>query len=700
MSEKGIIEFTGTMDVRKESPLDPRSRQELFSDLTSAATWTLGDGLLYRPNGFTVLVYGDTEANNGYYYLPKDADYSVAENWVKDGNGFKVLDITDLSELDTMDLEQGVYFVRGAVYGHLSVLAKGNSGTLPSVGDIYEGSVVTDVFVSNALCKVTVITADGVWHTIEGDSPTKPPSLGASDLGGTVVGLVLSFDGSKYWKTIVSTANATYLPFKPSTAPDIYTGANAGLDSSTNTNHIVSAYSQYAGDYAAKYCADLVVDGYSDWQLPSLNGTGENLRIKKLDGFAAGTSMWLSDRDVSPLANGVYSEACLGIWDGNEVSDFVNDSFVFEDKDNTALVLPTKCVQVVASSDITWHVGPGGNKQILVLGNQIKHREISAGNFPAWSVMSGGAGGGDMEKAIYDTNDNGKVDVAENAERLGGTAANQFVQTTDSRLSDSRTASDVYPWAKAATKPTYTADEVGAQEPLVSGGNIKTVNGESLLGAGNIVVEGGTVSADSVDTAIQTYTAATSVSDGTKFPLFGKIYATFLQFRTFLADYFAAKNHNHSGTYQPVMGADDNYVTDVEKDHYDVAYTHSQTAHAPSNAQANVIEKVKWNGVEITPDANKTINITDEDIKEMLITYYSSNGIISPKRYLNGASEITFTGYKLMTGVTDFSITIGSTTYTKANITNVVLAANTEMTINSLTLTAGYTDGNCSLLFK
>ena len=122
--------------------------------------------------------------------------------------------------------------------------------------------------------------------------------------------------------------------------------------------------------------------------------------------------------------------------------------------------------------------------------------------------------------------------------------------------------------------------------------------------------------------------------------------------------------------------------------------------HAPANAQANVIEKVKWNGVELTPDVNKTINITDEDIKEMLITYYSSNGILSPKRYLNGASTVTFTGYKLMTGVTDFSITIGSTTYTKANITNVVLAANTEMTINSLTLTAGYTDGNCSLLFK
>ena len=37
-----------------------------------------------------------------------------------------------------------------------------------------------------------------------------------------------------------------------------------------------------------------------------------------------------------------------------------------------------------------------------------------------------------------------------------------IVASTDSRLTDSRPASDVYTWAKAATKPTYTYSEVGA----------------------------------------------------------------------------------------------------------------------------------------------------------------------------------------------------------------------------------------------
>lgn len=43
-----------------------------------------------------------------------------------------------------------------------------------------------------------------------------------------------------------------------------------------------------------------------------------------------------------------------------------------------------------------------------------------------------------------------------------GSASGQVCQGNDSRLSDSRPASDVLAWAKAGTKPSYTASEVGA----------------------------------------------------------------------------------------------------------------------------------------------------------------------------------------------------------------------------------------------
>jgi hypothetical protein len=44
----------------------------------------------------------------------------------------------------------------------------------------------------------------------------------------------------------------------------------------------------------------------------------------------------------------------------------------------------------------------------------------------------------------------------------GNASSTEVVMGNDTRLTDSRNAADVYNWAKASTKPTYTASEVGA----------------------------------------------------------------------------------------------------------------------------------------------------------------------------------------------------------------------------------------------
>lgn len=49
-----------------------------------------------------------------------------------------------------------------------------------------------------------------------------------------------------------------------------------------------------------------------------------------------------------------------------------------------------------------------------------------------------------------------------NVPASGDAATTEVVKGDDSRLTDARHADDVYPWAKDATKPTYTASEVGA----------------------------------------------------------------------------------------------------------------------------------------------------------------------------------------------------------------------------------------------
>ena len=52
--------------------------------------------------------------------------------------------------------------------------------------------------------------------------------------------------------------------------------------------------------------------------------------------------------------------------------------------------------------------------------------------------------------------------ASKNVPTSGNASATEVVMGDDSRLTDSRNAADVYSWAKAASKPTYTASEVGA----------------------------------------------------------------------------------------------------------------------------------------------------------------------------------------------------------------------------------------------
>lgn len=60
-----------------------------------------------------------------------------------------------------------------------------------------------------------------------------------------------------------------------------------------------------------------------------------------------------------------------------------------------------------------------------------------------------------------------------------------------------------------------------------------------------------------------------------------------------------------------------NDLTDTLKSHYDTAYTHSQQAHEPSNAQANKLESIKVNGVAQTI-TNKEVNITVPTVKTII----------------------------------------------------------------------------------
>ena len=64
---------------------------------------------------------------------------------------------------------------------------------------------------------------------------------------------------------------------------------------------------------------------------------------------------------------------------------------------------------------------------------------------------------------------------ADKATTLQGYGITDAVSSTDSRLSDARRASDVYEWAKAASKPTYSFSEITNVPTTVSGYGISDV---------------------------------------------------------------------------------------------------------------------------------------------------------------------------------------------------------------------------------
>ena len=69
------------------------------------------------------------------------------------------------------------------------------------------------------------------------------------------------------------------------------TGTSLGTGSA-NTNTIVSKQGQ--GNYAAKLCADLVIDGYSDWYLPSKDELDKLYDNKSAIGGLAEQRYWSS----------------------------------------------------------------------------------------------------------------------------------------------------------------------------------------------------------------------------------------------------------------------------------------------------------------------------------------------------------------------------------------------------------------------
>ena len=123
-------------------------------------------------------------------------------------------------------------------------------------------------------------------------------------------------------------------------------------------------------------------------------------------------------------------------------------------------------------------------------------------------------------------------------------------------------------------------------------------------------------------------------------------------------------------------------LTNTLKSNYDAAYTHSQTAHAPSNAQENVIESVSVNGGEVSV-VDKNVDITVPTkvseltndagyLTEEKDTTYDLSTVASQP---NNSVEITLTPSEGVADVIGIKGS-GSTTVTTDEIGNIVVETN------------------------
>lgn len=152
----------------------------------------------------------------------------------------------------------------------------------------------------------------------------------------------------------------------------------------------------------------------------------------------------------------------------------------------------------------------------------------------------------------------------------------------------------------------------------------------------------------------------------------------------------SAHTHSNKAILDQIQVA----LTTALKTNYDTAYTHSQSAHAPSNAQANIIETINVNGAKVEP-SSKAVNITVPTKVSQLTNdsgYVKTNttyDLSAPASQTNGNASINLTGSD---STTDKVIIKGSgaTTVTSDASGNIVInSTDTKYTHPNSGVTAG-----------
>ena len=201
-----------------------------------------------------------------------------------------------------------------------------------------------------------------------------------------------------------------------------------------------------------------IADGANNYSLPVATSTA--LGGVKL-GFTEGTKTYKLQVDISnnayvsvPWTDTLYTHPSATAYSSGlykittNALGHVTSATAVTKSDITSLGIP--------SSDTTYTTVTSTNSGLMSSTdkNKLDGIETNANKYILPTASSTVIGGVSIGTGISDSSGNISV--------IYGATAETACQGNDSRLSNSRPASDVSSWAKASTKPTYTASEVGA----------------------------------------------------------------------------------------------------------------------------------------------------------------------------------------------------------------------------------------------
>lgn len=196
--ERGTFNFSASLEVKKQAPLDARQTYITYEELTQQATWVDSDGKVWLFKGLIVPV--NYNGQNALFMLINPDAYTSTSSWVRvDGNAGEspIYTISDLSTLSESSVKSEIVDILGEYSDFLD--AYNNNKLLLCIVDNYytvgsvnhEGSVVGEgkfiiTINSNSsgnpiITKYVIKHADNNWLETLGVESITPQKLAVAE---------------------------------------------------------------------------------------------------------------------------------------------------------------------------------------------------------------------------------------------------------------------------------------------------------------------------------------------------------------------------------------------------------------------------------------------------------------------------------------------------------------------------------------